>query len=231
MVVNNDVLALLEQKKYSSAIEAVKQLELTDLKNQYFDAIYASKALLIKDKEFDLKSGGKSHVYLSHNHFLSRIEHVRLLARIYACLLEFKKTPYKLAIVDSVMSPVIATALSVLTNKDLVIITASKTEHGLKTDVFGDLTGEIVLIDDLTTTGNSIVEAAKKIREKGGAVTHAVVSTCRNGSAKENLKQNGIELLHLATLKEVIRELYDKITPEEKQTVFKELGLEYNLIS
>ncbi len=192
------------------------------LKQQYIEAIYKTKALMIKEEQFDLKSGGKSHIYLNHRNFLSNHKYLELIAKIYLKLLEDKVKDYKLCVLDSVMSPIISSVMSVLNKKDIVVVKDKKLEHGTKQDIYGEITGEVVIIDDMTSTAGMVIRAAKKIREKGGIVRYAIVSACRDETAKENLRKEGIELLNIASFKEIIDMLKPHLSDKEKEIVQKE---------
>lgn len=195
---------------------------IEQLKQQYIETIYKTKALLIKEEQFDLKSGGKSHIYLNHRNFLSNYKYLELIAKIYLELLKEKVKDYKLCSIDSVMSPIIVGAMCALDNKDIVVVKEKKLEHGTKQDIYGGASGEIVIVDDMTSTGSMIIRAAKKIRENKGIVRYAVVSSCRDKTAKENLKKEGIELLNIASFKEIIGLLEPHLTDKEKEIVEKE---------
>ena len=197
-------------------------MDLGTLKRNYIEAVYRTKAFLIKEESFDLQSGGKSHLYLNHRNFLACREYLELVARTYLKLLEGKVDRYKLCAVDSTMSPVIVGAMSLLSGKDLVIVKSKKAEHGTKDDLYGDISGEIVIIDDMSSTGGTLLGAARKIREKEASVRYAVVSTCRDQAAHRNLAREGIELLNITFFEEIIKHLMPALTPQEKDLARRE---------
>ncbi|MBW2976848.1 hypothetical protein KY347_05370 [Candidatus Woesearchaeota archaeon] len=199
-------------------------MQLKELKQQYVEAVYETKSLLIKEQPFDLKSGGKSHIYLNHRNFLSDYRYLGLVANIYLKVLEKKVKGYKLCAVDSVMSPIITGAMSILGKKDVVMVKGKKLEHGTKEDIYGEICGEVVIIDDMSSTGGTLIEAAKKLRENGGLVNYAVVSACRDETAEKNLGKEGIELLSIAGFKEIIELLMPRLTAKEKDLVRREYG-------
>jgi orotate phosphoribosyltransferase len=193
------------------------------LRQLYVEGIYETKALLIREQPFTLQSGRQSHIYLNHRNFLAKSKYLTLVAKIYLQLIEEHLQDYKLAVVDSVMSPIIAGAMSTLSNKDLTIIKSSKMEHGTKEDIYGECTGEIVIIDDMTSTGGTIVEAAQKIRKAGATVNYAVVSACRDQSAKENVAKTNITLLSIASFDEILSLLELELSKKEKELVKLEI--------
>jgi orotate phosphoribosyltransferase len=197
-------------------------MSLEALKREYINAIYETKALLVSETPLTLASGGKSHVYLNHRNFLPFHQHLDLIARIYMKLLEPHVQEYRLGVVDSTMSPILAGAMSALGKRDVVIIKIKKTEHGTKEETFGDISGEVVLIDDMTSTGGTLLDAAPPLRKRGGVVRFAVVSACRDETAAVNLAGEGIQLLSIATFKEIITTLRPRLNPREMEWVSKE---------
>ncbi|MCK4440166.1 orotate phosphoribosyltransferase, partial [Candidatus Bathyarchaeota archaeon] len=67
----------------------------------------------------------------------------------------------------------------------------------------------VVLIDDLITTGLSLMEAAKAIEAEGGVTTDAVVLLDREEGGKENLDKNGIKLHALLRISKIADRLYE----------------------
>lgn len=59
--------------------------------------------------------------------------------------------------------------------------------------------GQIVLLEDVTTTGASTLQAAATVREAGGQVTKAITVVDRLEGARENLAAEGIALIALFT--------------------------------
>ena len=197
-------------------------MSLEILKRQYIDAIYEAKTLMVSETPLTLASGGKSHVYLNHRNFLPFHQHLDLIARIYLKLIEPHVQKYKLGVVNSTMSPILVGAMSALGKRDVVIVKIKKTEHGTKEETFGDIAGEVILIDDMTSTGSTLFEAAPPLRSRGAVVRYAVVSACRDETAEVNLGREGIQLLNIATFKEIIAVLRPRLNSKEKEWASRE---------
>src|SRR5579872_6278137 len=193
--------------------------DINNLKQLYVEGIYETKALLIREQPFTLQSGQQSHIYLNHRNFLAKSKYLQLVAKIYLQLIDNVLKDYKLAVVDSVMSPIIVGAMCTLSNKDLTIVKSAKLEHGTKEDIYGECSGEIVIIDDMTSTGGTIIEAARKIRNAGGTVNHAANSACRDKSPADNLANEKITLLYIANFDEIISSLVSYLSEKEKELV------------
>jgi len=202
-------------------------MNLNELKLKYINGIYETKAFLIKEKAFTLKSGKESHLYLNHRGFLSHHNYLSLIANIYGLLAEATKTNYQLGVVDSIMSPIIVGAMSHSLKKDFVVVKKTHLTHGTKDIIYGEINGEIILVDDMTSTGGTIIEAANTLRSVGGTVNHAIVSAVRNDTAETNLAKHQIKLWSIASFEEVITELGNSLTQEEKKIIALEHAINY----
>lgn len=69
-------------------------------------------------------------------------------------------------------------------------------EHGTQKKVEGnfDKRAKIVLLDDVTTSGGSVLDAVDAVRKEGGTVTTVLTVVDREEGAEENLQQHGIRL-------------------------------------
>jgi len=117
------------------------------------------------------------------------------------------------------MSPIIVGAMSARAGIDTVVIKERKQTHGVKDDVFGDPLGEVILIDDMTSTGSTISDAAKKVRAHGGSVKRAIVSASRDQRAKDTLLNEEIELISIFTFDEIIKLLNSQLTARELELI------------
>lgn len=197
-------------------------MNLQSLKQKYIHALYKEGALLIKEKKFTLHHGGESHIFLNHSIFLTEYKNLELLSNIYLVLIPKEITTYKLGVVDSTMSPVICGLLAATLKKDIIITKEKNKEHGIESKIYGEPKGEIILIDDVTSTGSILINAANALREHGAIVRFAIVSACRDLSTIENLKKVGIETLFIATYEDVIKTLWDTLKEKEKNLIIAE---------
>lgn len=154
-----------------------------------------------KDHEpFTLKSGKKSRLFID-------IKEASLNPYILKKVVdEFNELiPYKVHLGDySIFGSVaiggipIATALSLEYGIPQIIIRSEKHDSGIKTQIIGKCKDKrILLIEDVATTGGSIVSAVQVIREAGGICDDCVVVVDREEGASENCKENGINLFSL----------------------------------
>ncbi|HHI01252.1 MAG TPA: orotate phosphoribosyltransferase, partial [Thermococcus litoralis] len=61
----------------------------------------------------------------------------------------------------------------------------------------------VLLVEDVTTTGNSVVRAAKALEEEGAKVVAIMVVVDREEGAKESLSREGYMLIPLVTVGEL----------------------------
>jgi len=118
-----------------------------------------------------------------------------------------------------------ASVLAFSLNKPFLYIRKDAT-HGRVRKVEGLLNpGEAVLIvDDLITTGRTILAAADSIRSEGGVVSDVLVLIDRQEGGRAALEAQGIRLHYLILMKDVAKILYDMgvIDKEQRNTILSQ---------
>lgn len=81
-----------------------------------------------------------------------------------------------------------------------------KKGHGTDKKIDGNFkeNSKVVLFDDVTTTGGSVMEAVKAVREKGAEVSVIITVVDRFEGAAQNLAKHGIELVSIFTAKDLL---------------------------
>lgn len=104
---------------------------------------------------------------------------------------------------------VIAAALAMETVKPLVYVRSSPKPHGTSKSVEGAVSegDAVVVVDDVATTGGSVMRAVAELRGKGAVVKDAFVALDRLEGAGEALAGRGVRLHALADIAAVTREL------------------------
>lgn len=85
------------------------------------------------------------------------------------------------------------------------LIIRKESKHGMKKLIIGnpEKGSEINIIEDVVTTGNSVLKAVNLLRENGCIVKRAITVVDREEGGYELLKDNGVELISLVKLKEI----------------------------
>jgi len=148
----------------------------------------------IRFGDFLLASGKRSPIYIDLRRVIGSPSAMRRLANIYAGLLA-SLTADRLAAVPYGALPIAAVA-SQATGLPLIYPRKQAKAHGLRRPVEGIYqAGErVVLVEDLVTSGGSVLDAAETLRTAGLAVSDAVVFLDRLSGARERLAEAGIRL-------------------------------------
>ncbi|MEM2794115.1 MAG: orotate phosphoribosyltransferase [Candidatus Methanomethylicia archaeon] len=104
-------------------------------------------------------------------------------------------------------------------SKPFLYLRKEEKKHGLGKLVEGVMNrgDRILIIDDLITTGGSIINAARSIRLEEGSVSDVVVLIDREQGGSRNLKMENLNLHCLTTISELINFLREmKAISEEK---------------
>ena len=111
------------------------------------------------------------------------------------------------------------------------LYTRPKTKtHGRERRIEGILMpgNRVLIVDDLITTGKSLIQALTAIRAEGGVVNDAVVLVNREEGGKEKLASRNVALHYLLDASEAAGKLYEieAITEEQLETIMKQVRKE-----
>jgi len=155
----------------------------------------------VKYGEFELSHGGTSNYYVDKYVFETNPACLELIAAAFAERLGEDK----LAGVALGGVPLVAVT-SVETGLPYVIARKSQKEYGTANLVEGELAEgeEVVVIEDIATTGQSAIDAAEALRDAGAVVERVLVVVDREEGASENLAAADLELQSLVTASELL---------------------------
>jgi len=95
----------------------------------------------------------------------------------------------------------IATALSLTTGSQVLFVRKEAKEYGTyKLAEGGDIDGKnLVIIEDVVTSGGAIMDAVKELRARGAIVKHVLCVIDRESTGRENLEALDLEFTPLFT--------------------------------
>jgi len=107
--------------------------------------------------------------------------------------------------------------------KPMVYVRKEEKDYGRKKRIEGSIApgARVLVMDDLITTGHSILGAIDAIREEGGEVKDVAVLIDRHEGGKATLKESGVRLHTVTDILELVRTLHarDEISDEEMQAI------------
>lgn len=154
----------------------------------------------IKFGDFTLTSGKKSKYYVDIKDAATRPETLGLIAKIFAGM----ASETKLAGVELGAVPLLV-ATAVAKNVPYLIIRKER-KHGTGKLTIGEIVpGETIeIIEDVVTTGGSVLRAAEYLRENGAKVSDAYCVVDREEGGMDLLRENGIALHPVIRISEIM---------------------------
>ncbi|MCV0400112.1 MAG: orotate phosphoribosyltransferase [Nitrosarchaeum sp.] len=169
---------------------------------------------IIKFGDFTLASGKKSSYYVDLRLVPSYPHEFRMMIKH---LQNDVATNIGLDNFDSIVSVptgglVIASALAIETVKPLIYVRSKPKEYGTSKSVEGKIQDgmKILMIDDVATTGGSVVNAIKSLREANIRVTDAYVIVNRMEGADEALKEQGVSMHSILNIMQITQILHEQ---------------------
>ncbi|MCX8189400.1 MAG: orotate phosphoribosyltransferase [Nitrososphaeria archaeon] len=122
---------------------------------------------------------------------------------------------------------VFASALAYSLEKPLIYIRKDVKSHGTQKSIEGFLKpgDRVLLVDDLITTGSSLISSSEMVLGEGGVIKDAVVLVDREEGGITNLRNVGINVHYVAKVSELAKDLYENniIDEEEYNAVLKQI--------
>ena len=152
--------------------------------------------------DFTLSSGKKSDYYINMKKAITEPEILSTIAKLITEKIENDN-------IDKVAGPAlgavpIATAVSLESETPLLMIRKEKKGYGTSKLIEGELNpnDNVIVVEDVTTTGGSLLKAIKAIQDNGGNVTRAFVVVDRQEGAIDEFEKEGIKLEPLISVDE-----------------------------
>lgn len=152
--------------------------------------------------QFVLASGKRSNVYIDIKKAACRPEILREIARAISAR---EPDAELLAGMELGAVPIVAAA-SLETGIPFLIVRKRAKEHGTGQRVEGsfDRGRRVFVIEDVTTSGGSVIETVRVLREAGLVVEAAVTVVDRDQGASAALAKVGVKLDALVSIKELL---------------------------
>ena len=174
----------------------------------------------LKFGTFKLASGLLSPYYVDLRLIPSNPEAFQRTVAMYVSMLEpnLIKRAQRLAGVP-IAGIAYAAVIAVNLSKPLLYVRKEQKEHGRERRIEGLFQpgDRVVVLDDVVTTGESLLGAAEAIRAEGGLVADAVVLHDRQQGAEGNLRRNGVKLHSFTTMRRIADKLLSFGSIDEKQ--------------
>jgi len=194
-------------------------------------SIFLFENKIIQFGDFTLASGKKSSYYVdlrlvpSYPHqFRKMVKHLQNEIIDKIGLENF----------DSIVSVptgglVIASALAIETVKPLIYVRSKPKDYGTSKSVEGKIHDglKVVMVDDVATTGGSVINAIKSLKESKIKVEDAFVIVNRMEGADEALNEEGVKLHSLTNVMQITKVLHEQnlVGDEILIRVEKQIGI------
>jgi orotate phosphoribosyltransferase len=170
------------------------------MKSEIIDLLKQCKA--IQFGKFVLTSGAVSSYYID---IKKASTNPSILQKITQAMIPHAKEYDMLAGMELGAVPLVV-SLSLQTNLPYVIIRKEKRGHGTSKQIEGDDVNnkKVLIIEDVTTSGGSIVKTIQILRERNAVVDKSLVVVDRESGAKEKLKHLDVQLIPLISVNDIL---------------------------
>ncbi len=170
--------------------------------NEVAEALRESEAVL--RGEFELSSGRKSDYYIDKYVFETNPDALRVVGRAIAD--KVRETGADRIGAVALGGVPLAAVASVESGVPYVIARKEAKDYGTAKAIEGTLKegDEVVVVEDIVTTGGSAVEAVEKLRAAGATVNDIIVVVDRQEGGREHVEGAGLRMHALTTAEELV---------------------------
>ena len=168
----------------------------------------------LKFGDFTLTSGNKSSYYVdlrivpSFPHQFRKM--IKQLQSNISANIGLENFDYLVSVPTSGL--VIASALAIETVKPIIYVRNKPKDHGTSKTIEGSFEQgkKALMIDDVATTGGSVINAIKSLKESGLVISDTFVIINRMEGASQALEAEGIKMHDLTDILEITKVLHDQ---------------------
>ena len=183
-------------------------------------AIFLHESGAIKFGKFKLSSGKESAYYIDLRLVPSFPHQFRKMVKSLQNAMFEKIDLNNIDFIASVPTSglVIASALAIETVKPLIYVRQKPKEYGTGSLIEGKISqgSQVVLVDDVGTTGHSLLNAIKALRDAKIEIDSAFVIINRLEGAKENLSAAKVKLFEITDILTIANSLHDEKIIDEQ---------------
>ena len=158
---------------------------------------------VIKFGKFTLSSGRESDYYVDMKKAITDPQILSQVSKIISQLISDDD-------IDRVAGPAlgavpIATAVALHAGIPMLMIRKAQKDYGTSQLIERELNrgDKVIVVEDVTTTGHSLLKAVRAVQDNGGVVERTFVVVDREEGAVEELKKQGVTLEPLVSISEV----------------------------
>ena len=177
------------------------------------------EAGMVKFGEFTLTSGKKSPYYVDLRPLPSYVRLFDMAVEDLAELITGKEPKDAGVSAVELAGIPLGAALAIRMSKPFVYVRKEAKAHGTEELVEGNVrsSGRFFVVDDVLTTGGSILHAARALREKGSEVTSSYVLFDRLQGGSTKLKREGVSVHSSTDILSAVGQLTDEGLMARKQ--------------
>jgi orotate phosphoribosyltransferase len=188
------------------AAAPARDASLAQAKARLLEIIKAKSLLL---GEFKLVSGVVSNYYLDMKPTMFDPEGAHLVAELVFDLLKDERDVDAIGGLELGAVPIIVAVCARSWHGrpvDGFVVRKEVKDHGTEQKIDGNFKPDstVILFDDVTTKGGSVMKAVRAVRGRGARVAKIITLVDRLEGASENLGKEGIELVALYTTRELL---------------------------
>ncbi|MDP9093945.1 MAG: orotate phosphoribosyltransferase [Actinomycetota bacterium] len=169
-------------------------------------AIVKQYGLEYREEPFRLASGELSHDYMDGKKALAQGEHLRVACEAILELADDAGIEFDAVGGLTLGADAYATGIALLANKRWFVVRKQAKDHGKGRRIEGARLApgtRVLLVDDVVSTGGSILEALAAVQETGADIALAVTLVDRGDEAQDKFRELGIAYRPLITYREL----------------------------